>query len=137
QGAGSAHQLHQQHEQLGLAFRTWALDHGDQFPFNVSTNKGGTFELCSAGADGFDDNGFLHLMVMSNELSTARILVCPADSKQAAVDFQSLSAANVTYQVHSGTNIDETNPQAVLAVCPVHGSELLSDGSVQSRARRR
>ena len=29
-------------KQIGLAYRTWALDNGDAFPFNVSTNKGGT-----------------------------------------------------------------------------------------------
>ncbi len=29
-------------KQIGVAFKTWALDHNDQFPFNVSTNSGGT-----------------------------------------------------------------------------------------------
>ncbi len=117
--------------QVGLAFKTWALDHAEQYPFNVSTNAGGTEELCARGADGFDRNAYLHFMVMSNELANPGILVCPADtSKHRAMDFPSLQAANVSYQLHSGTNYNETEPQAVLAVCPLHGNQLRCDGSV-------
>ena len=47
-------------KQIGLAFRTWALDNDGQFPFNVSTNAGGTREFCAVGADGFDSNAVLH-----------------------------------------------------------------------------
>src|SRR5262245_27038263 len=43
-------------KQIGLSFRTWALDHNAQFPFNVSTNAGGTRELCSMSSDGFEQN---------------------------------------------------------------------------------
>jgi hypothetical protein len=71
---------------IGLSFRTWAIDHSDQFPFNVSTNQGGTLELCAPGPDGFDKNAAMHFLVMSNELSTPSILVCPADKRQAAMD---------------------------------------------------
>ncbi len=66
-------------KQIGLAFRTWAIDNDDQFPFNVSTNTGGTMEHCAVGSDGFDTNAALHFQVMSNELSTPWILVCPKD----------------------------------------------------------
>ena len=125
-------------KQIGLAFRTWAIDNGDQLPFNVSTNKGGTLELCVVGSDGFDRNAAFHFQVMSNELSTPKILVCPADTKkQPALDFLSLQPANVSYQVRSGTNITEANPQEILAVCPIHGHVLLCDGSVQTRKKGR
>ena len=66
-------------KQIGLAFRAWAMDNDGQFPFNVSTNAGGTMEFCARGADGFDSNAALHFQVMSNELSTPRLLVCPRD----------------------------------------------------------
>jgi len=122
-------------KQLGLAFKTWELDNGGRFPFNVSTNQGGTFEFHSVGPGGYDVNGALHLAVLSNELATPRILVCPADSKQPATDFRTLTAANVTYQIYSGTNL--STPQAVLAVCPIHGNVLLSDGSFQYLPARR
>lgn len=119
-------------KQIGLAFKVWALDHDDQYPFNVSTAKGGTFELCSRDSEGYELNPAPHLMVMSNELSTPRILVCPQDaSKQAAASFVNLQAANVSYRVRSGTNVSDINPQEILVVCPVHGHVLLSDGSVQ------
>ena len=39
-------------KQIGLAFRTWAIDNDGRFPFNVSTNTGGTMEFCATGADG-------------------------------------------------------------------------------------
>jgi hypothetical protein len=119
-------------KQIGLAFRTWAVDHDDLYPFNVSTNAGGTRELCVSGSDGFDANAVAHLLVMSNELSTARFLVCPADtSKRPANGFRNLQPANLSYLVRSGTNVDERNPDEVLARCPIHGHVLLSDGTVR------
>jgi hypothetical protein len=124
-------------KQIGLAFKVWALDHNDQFPFNVSTNGGGTFELCSTGADGFDYNATVHFRVLSNELSTTRILVCPCDTKQPALSWQFLSPANLSYQMHSGTNFSDSNPQAVLVICPLHGHRLLTDGTVQEGKRKR
>jgi hypothetical protein len=125
-------------KQIGLAFRTWAIDNDGKYPFNVSTNKGGTMELSARGGDGFDSDAARIFQVMSNELSTPKILICPADSKrQPALDFQSLLLANVSYRVYSGTNINEANPQEVLAVCPIHGHVLLCDGSVQRRPKAR
>ncbi len=125
-------------KQIGLAFRVWAIDHDDAFPFNVSTNQGGTLELSRPGSDGFDRNAVFHLGIMSNELSTPKILVCPADSKQQpALDFQSLQAANVSYLVRSGTNVSDANPQMVLAICPIHNNVLMCDGSVQRVTKSR
>ncbi len=61
----------------------------------------------------------------------------PADpSKQPALDFLNLKVGNVSYQVRSGTNVSETNPQEVLVRCPVHGHVGLCDGSVQQGRRR-
>ena len=125
-------------KQIGLAIRTWAIDNDGKFPFNVSTNQGGTMELAAPGKDGFDPNPVRILQVMSNELSTPKILVCPADSgRQPASDFQSLTSADVSYRVRSGTNVNETSPQEVLAVCPIHNNVLLCDGSVQGWSKAR
>jgi hypothetical protein len=125
-------------KQIGLAFRVWAIDHDGNYPFNVSTNKGGTMELSAPGIDGLDSNSARIFQVMSNELSTPKVLICPADSKrQPALDFQSLQPANVSYRVRSGTNVNETNPEEVLALCPIHNNVLLSDGSVQTRRKAR
>lgn len=125
-------------KQIGLAARIWALDNNDQFPFNVSTNKGGTLELCQPGADGFDQNAIYHFRVMSNELSTARILICPADKgKQPALDFANLQPANLSYQMRSGAELTDTNFNAVLAICPIHHTVLRCDGSVTTERKPR
>jgi hypothetical protein len=60
-------------KQLGLAFKTWPLDNSDRFPFNVSTNKGGTLEFYSVRPGGYDLNSALHLAVLSNELATTTL----------------------------------------------------------------
>jgi hypothetical protein len=120
-------------KQTGLAFRTWALDHDGQYSFNVSTNAGGTMEFCARGNDGFDRHAATHFEVMSNELSTPRILVCPQDkSKHATVDFHGIRPENVTYRLRTGTNISEAHPNEVLAVCPIDGNTLYCDGMVVS-----
>lgn len=125
-------------KQIGLSFRMWALDNGNQFPFNVSADKGGTLESCNPGSDGFDRNAAMHFQVMSNELNAPKILACPADSsKTPAIDFQNLETANVSYRIRSGTNITDATPNEILAVCPVHGHILICDGSVQTVPRRR
>ena len=118
-------------KQIGLATRTWAIDHDGSFPFHLSTNAGGTMEFCAQGSDGFDSNTAVHFQVMSNELVTPLILVCPQDrSRKPAARFSSLQASNVTYRLRSGTNINESVPSEMLASCPVDGNILLCDGSV-------
>jgi hypothetical protein len=120
-------------KQIGLSFKTWALDHHDKFPFNLSTNEGGTRELCVTGADGFDTS-VSHFIVMSNELSNPMILVCPQDEKKKpATSFNRLDSAHVTYRLRTGTNIDDTNPAEILMVCPIDGNILKCDGTVNDR----
>ena len=117
-------------KQIGIAFRLWEGDHGDQYPYNLSANAGGTKEFCSVGSDGFDKNAFLHFQVMSNELNTTKILVCPSDKIHPAIDFAHLRPENLSYQLHSGVNIRESNPSEILAVCPIHHIVVYCDGSV-------
>ncbi len=124
-------------KQIGLAFRTWGLDHGDQFVFNVSTNSGGTLELCARQPSGFDANAAVHFQVMSNELSGTPVLICPADSKKAAANFQTLQAIHISYNLRTGENVDPTNTAEVLAVCPIHNNVLRADGSVEIKKRSR
>jgi len=120
-------------KQIGIAFRLWEGDHGDQYPFNVSTNSGGTMEWCAVDKNGFDSNAIFHLKAMAGELTSPKILVCPQDkSKKPAPDFTSLGPANISYRFRSGTNITETNATEILAVCPIHGNLLFCDGSVKA-----
>jgi len=62
-------------KQIGLAYRQWAIDHSDQFPMEVSVTNGGAMEAVISG------NVALVFQVMSNELNTPKILLCPADQK--------------------------------------------------------
>lgn len=125
-------------KQIGLAFRMWALDHDDKFPFNAGLQAGGTMELCARGNDGFDTNAPVHFQVLSNELNTPNLLVCPKDSsRQPARDFGMLQAVNVTYLIRSGTSINDTNFEEVLVRCPIHGHVCLCDGSVRKGGSRK
>lgn len=61
-------------KQIGLAFKTWAIDNNDKYPMQVSVTNGGTMELVKEG------NAWPHFLVMSNELSTPRVLFCAEET---------------------------------------------------------
>ena len=92
-------------KQLGLAVKVWALDNQDTYPQNV--------------------------LEMTNEMSTPKILVCPADTaRHAPVDWAGWTTANMSYEfLAAGGN--DTEPQRVMFRCPIHGNITLCDGSVQ------
>ena len=69
-------------KQVGLSFRTWALDHKENYPMNVTTDAGGSMECFDTGET------FRHFEIMSNDLSTPVILVCPQDSRRPAKAFR-------------------------------------------------
>jgi serine/threonine protein kinase len=124
-------------KQISFSFRTWAIDHDEAFPFNVPRARGGTLELSSRGADGFEQNPAPHLLVVSNELGTTHILVCPADaSKVAAESFESLTASNVTYQIRSGPGVTPNSPNEILVRCPIHDYLVDCKSEIQPGLRR-
>jgi prepilin-type processing-associated H-X9-DG protein len=94
-------------KQCGLAFRIWEGDNSDKYPMATSMTNGGTMEYIT-GAD-----TFRHFLVMSNELSTPKILICPADTtRTAAISFARLKNENVSYFV--GLDADDADPQRFL-----------------------
>jgi hypothetical protein len=82
-------------KQVSLAFHTWGLDSLDRFPMQVPVASGGTLELVGNGTV------FAHFQVMSNELSTPKILHCPNDTKRtSATNFEvGFGDANLSYFV--------------------------------------
>ena len=66
-------------KQNGIGLRLWANDNGDVFPMGVSTNQGGSQELRRNPA-AVADTVYYNFLVMSNELSTPKVIVCPAAS---------------------------------------------------------
>jgi len=93
-------------KQDGLAFRLWDSMGDGRYPMAVSTNKGGTMEFAESG------NTFRHFQVMSNELNTPKILVCPDDNRTAATSFAKLNNQNVSYFV--GLDAEEARPQMLM-----------------------
>jgi prepilin-type processing-associated H-X9-DG protein len=79
-------------KQMGLSARMYANDHEEKFPWKVAATNGGTVHLVSSS------DVFRHLLAMSNELSTPKILICPDDrSRFMTADFGTLSNENISY----------------------------------------
>ena len=72
-------------KQIGLAFRIWEGDNGDKYPMAIPSAQGGAAEFVGdLGNNGFPASGFVNVpytfSVMSNELSTPKVVLCPSDS---------------------------------------------------------
>jgi prepilin-type N-terminal cleavage/methylation domain-containing protein len=93
-------------KQVGLGFRMWSGDNRDKFPWNLSTNVGG-----SQGSEDWTD----HFRVCSNEFGSPRILLCPTEQKhKPGTNWVNLDGlANISYFV--GTKADETRPQTMVS----------------------
>jgi len=63
-------------KQIGLTYRIWEGDNGDKYPMQVSVRNGGAMELVATG------NVAACFQVMSNELSTPKLLICPQDTNR-------------------------------------------------------
>lgn len=74
---------------VSLAFRLYATDHGDRFPA-VSTNGWQT-------AAGWEREFLGRWRLLSNDLVTPKLLVCPSDRRSPAPHFSALAASNVSY----------------------------------------
>jgi prepilin-type N-terminal cleavage/methylation domain-containing protein/prepilin-type processing-associated H-X9-DG protein len=76
-------------KQDGLAFRIWEGDNNDRYPQAVSYSSGGANEYVghangNAMTAAAPLNPGMVFMVMSNELSTPKILFCPSDTLHTA-----------------------------------------------------
>lgn len=96
-------------KQMGLAFRTWAIDNQELFPMHVSVTNGGSQEFVATGLVS------PHFRAISNELSTPRILVCPDGSKQVpAANWENdLDDSHISYFV--GVDVSGYSTNALLA----------------------
>lgn len=114
---------------IGVAFKTWALDHSNQFPTRLSKTVAGSEQNAS--------EVFRHFQIWSNELVSPLIVLCPADTRRPAKDFgPGFSNSNVSYFV----NLEATDdlPQMFLAgdrnitngAPPINGILTLSTNSI-------
>jgi type II secretory pathway pseudopilin PulG len=93
-------------KEVGLAYRIWAGDNSDKYPMAISVTNGGTLELTS-GRDAWKT-----YLVMSNVLSTPKILFCPQDMehRRAATNFSDDLKTHISYFI----GLDATDNQNVL-----------------------
>jgi len=111
---------------IGLSFRQWALDNDDRFPMRVSVTNGGAMEWVHQGI------AWPVFQVMSNELNTPKILICPEDpdtNRYVAGNFGSLGhpgafTNNQFLSYFVSLDADETEPDEML----VGDSDLEADG---------
>ncbi|HTI71101.1 MAG TPA: DUF4190 domain-containing protein [Candidatus Limnocylindria bacterium] len=100
---------------IGLAVRIWSTDHGDKMPV-----------------------GFLQI---TNELTSPKILICPSDpTRSAPPPGAPWTLDNITYEFLPGDGLGGNQADTPIVICPIHGNELMADGSVQqghNRPRRR
>jgi competence protein ComGC len=92
-------------KQVGLAFRLWAGDSMDRMPMNATASRGGTKEVANEAWRTFQ--------VLSNELSTPKLLICPSDNRPAAASWLSLQNSNLSYFV--GLDAEEWTPSVLLS----------------------
>ena len=96
-------------KQIGLAFRIWEGDNGDKLPMQVPERKGGAMEPAARG------NAAPIFQVMANELSTPRILVCPADADRSAAKNFKAGFDNSTVSYFAGVDARDDKPAMFLA----------------------
>lgn len=88
-------------KQIDLAYKLWAGDNGDKYPMEVSVTNGGTMELMGTS------DAWKTFLVMSNELSTPRILFCPNDMgrKTWATNFSDDLKGRINYFIGLDTGV--------------------------------
>ncbi len=109
--------------QMGIAFKIWAMDSNDRFPTQVPATDGGPPNQSAFTASPYGAPYTYQVFgVLSNELSTPRMLICPSDERTAQTNFNMqagntaagayLANANLSYFV--GKDAQDGNPQMLL-----------------------
>jgi prepilin-type N-terminal cleavage/methylation domain-containing protein len=103
--ANRAHCLNQL-KNIDMGPQLWGHENSDKYPWAVPINLGGT-----QNTDDWTD----HFRVLSNELQTPKILVCPSDrQKTAAQNWRALDGdRNVSFFV--GLDAEMNKPQTIVA----------------------
>jgi len=120
-------------KQVGLSFKTWALDNNDRYPMTVPAGDGGppNQTLLNPSPRGIPNAAYTFQVfgVMSNELSTPKVLVCPSDERTAHTNFGMIlnqtkstamaggaySLANQYVSYFLGIDATDNQPQMILA----------------------
>lgn len=110
-------------KEIGIGLKTWAMDFNDRYPMSVPASEGGPpNQAAFSGTPWGAGYAYQVFGVLSNELSTPRILLCPSDDRTAQTNFNMLvnntSAgaylANVNISFFVGKDAQDSNPQMLL-----------------------
>ena len=98
-------------KQVGLAARMWSNDHKERFPWNVSIEEGGTKEFQNS------PEVFRHLVALSNELASPKVMRCPDDKNRVAAKsfFAETPVINRNISYFVAFDADETKPNRLLS----------------------
>jgi prepilin-type N-terminal cleavage/methylation domain-containing protein/prepilin-type processing-associated H-X9-DG protein len=109
---------------IGLAFRTFAVDFGGAYPWQVSPDQGGVTlqTITPPQAATISNNVTAAFAAVSNELSTPKIVWCPSDGSRFTasntwVGVQRIPSIGNHLKVPSyflGTTATEEQPQSIL-----------------------
>ena len=116
-------------KEIGIAMKTWEGDNGDKYPMAISTSAGGAMEflysIYNGGVPVAYNVPYMY-SVMSNELSTPKVLLCPSDAtvRSVATGFYVLPGAagqagdlllnaNISYFISGDAN--DAYPQMIAA----------------------
>jgi len=110
---------------IGLSFRVWANDHDDKYPYFSPTNYSSPPTFTNPVYKNESD-AWLYFVTMSNEVGSAKPLICPGDRERLnnmCVDFSSNSVPpnfGLQFQQNRGVSYfinleaDERTPQVLL-----------------------
>jgi prepilin-type N-terminal cleavage/methylation domain-containing protein/prepilin-type processing-associated H-X9-DG protein len=101
--------------QLGIGYQVFAVDHHDAFPQDVPVSDGGAGEFLTAASQVNGDFYFSYRLFqpLSNELVTARLLICPSDTRVAATNFGTLLNQNLSFFAAGSVKVGDV--EAMLA----------------------
>jgi prepilin-type processing-associated H-X9-DG protein len=125
-------------KQAALATIIWSHDNEGGFPWQVSTTRTDLLSNASGTLDWISSpEVFRHFRILSNELVTPKVLICPTD-KQRFIhdDTATVTNNNLSYFVNVAAQITNT-PSAVLFGDRSITGGLLSNGFMRSYSSAR
>jgi hypothetical protein len=105
---------------MGIAFRIWEGDHNDRYPMALSTLSGGVQEqiytVANTAQPSIAQYGLTNVFcVMSNELSTPKVVYCPSDGqRKATTNFMALRFCDQNISYFICGDAQEQYPQMIL-----------------------
>jgi len=109
-------------KQVGLSFRLWGGDNQERYPMGVTFGNGGPMMANIADTTTLVSSTVANAQymyrayaVMSNELGTPKIVMCPSDSRTLRTNFGGDFNNNSAVSYFIGRDADETQPQMFLS----------------------